>query len=85
MLNEKLYNILQDWASEAGLRKNYDFIIADQRWDKVLKIYTNKPGYLIGKGGCLVEKYTNIVHNAYPCTSAIHFVEILSPVVWVKI
>lgn len=44
--------------------------------DKTLKIYTSQPGFLIGKGGSLVDKYNKIFKQELgTCFEKIEMVE----------
>lgn len=69
---------LDDWCKEAGVRTpvGYDF-----DYSTGMTIYTDKPGYLIGKGGQLVEKYTRRLNEEFGFSSRnnllkVKFVEI---------
>lgn len=69
---------LEDWLEEAGVKDpvGYDF-----NYFTGFTVYTNKPGYLIGKGGQLIEKYEKRLNEEFGFpngdkTLKIKFVEI---------
>lgn len=69
---------LEDWCKEAGVKNpvGYDF-----DYDSGFTIYTTRPGYLISRGGQLIEKYTERLNKefGFPSTNKIlkiKFVEI---------
>ena len=54
MDNQNIKRILKDWkleASEYTIDMLYDYV------NGTVNIYTTKPGYLIGQGGRLIDKY----------------------------
>ena len=48
---------IQDWCNEAGAKCG----IVPNRKDKSITIYTERPGYFIGKGGELYYKYAELI------------------------
>ena len=64
---------LEDWCAEAGLKEpvGYDFVYGEG-----FTIYTNHPGYLIGKAGGLINKYRNRLKEEFGKDNDIKFVEI---------
>lgn len=58
-MNKEMQRILKNWKSEAKADKVIHFTFKHGE----LTIYTNQPGYLIGKGGWLINKYTKILKN----------------------
>lgn len=65
-------NILESWCKEAGITNpiayNFDY--------KKLIIFTDRPGYFIGKAGNLCNKYKEILKNKYHKDIPIEFQEI---------
>lgn len=51
-------NILKQWKKESGCSGGILFKYSYS--DGILSIYSGYPGYLIGKAGCHVFKYTEI-------------------------
>lgn len=64
---------LEEWASEAKAKYPVQFHISD---DGVLRIYTSRPGYFIGKTGSLVDKYEAKIKSRFKDIKEIHFVEV---------
>ena len=53
-------DIIRQWCEEAHLNISQVMFKLDKRTNKdtdVVKIYTDRPGYLIGKAGCIIDKY----------------------------
>ncbi len=73
-MREKSDSFLSQWCEEArvkspvGYERDYS--------SKSFVVYTDRPGYLIGKGGALVEKYTQIMRKEFVSFERIKFVEI---------
>ena len=66
--NERFYhisvydvmNIIRQWCEEAHLNISQVMFKLDKRIDKnidIIKIYTDRPGLLIGKAGSIIDKY----------------------------
>lgn len=73
---KKLTKIIKQWKDEAGLSSNDIVLIsACPTVHEELKICTSKPGYMIGKGGCLFEKYNNLIRENFKNIKKISFVE----------
>lgn len=73
----RITNIIKEWKDEAGLDPRKDIVLISAHSDisEILKICTNKPGYMIGKGGCLVNKYKSIICDKFPNIKNIEFIE----------
>lgn len=73
---ERIDDIVKAWKGEAGLsRKDIILLSAFPNSRETLKIYTGKPGYMIGKGGCLYQKYKQIILEKYQNIKEIELVE----------
>lgn len=48
--------LIERWCNEAGVTSPVGYY--NNLGDRTMTIYTDKPGWLIGKGGCLVDKFT---------------------------
>lgn len=72
----RITDVIKKWKDEAGL-KNTDIILigACPTVRETLKICTNKPGWMIGKAGCLYNKYKDIIFEKYPHIKQIEFIE----------
>lgn len=60
MIIPKLLNVLIDWKRECkidtlGLKSKYN------DGNPILQIYTDRPGPMIGKAGCMIDKYKKLV------------------------
>lgn len=64
---------LEDWCAEAGLKEPVAY---DYEYHKGFTIYTNHPGYLIGKAGGLVNKYRDRLKEEFGKDNDIKFIEI---------
>ena len=68
--------IIKEWKDEAELNHNDIVLIsAYPTIRETLKICTNKPGWMIGKGGCLYEKYKEKIMEQFESIKNIEFVE----------
>jgi len=69
----KIGKIIKQWKDEAGCRGviqyKYSYLT------KTLTIYTTYPGYLIGKGGSIVDKYRTILKDEFREDISIQFIE----------
>ena len=54
-MNQYIIPILQQWKEEAGV--NEPILFRFSLIDNAITIFTNKPGYLIGKAGYLFNKF----------------------------
>lgn len=64
MSSPEVHNIIARWNKESNIKSNIGLKI-ERIQDKdfrpigyIYTIYTHKPGWLIGKGGCLINKYS---------------------------
>lgn len=64
---------LEDWCAEAKLTEPVAY---SYNYHEGFTIYTNRPGYLIGKGGNLINKYRTRLKEEFHKTNDIKFVEI---------
>ena len=68
--------IIKEWKDEAELNHNDIVLIsAYPTIRETLKICTNKPGRMIGKSGCLYEKYKEKIMEQFKSIKNIEFVE----------
>lgn len=56
MTGKRIQRIVKQWKEEAGVTH----VIQWTYKDGILTLYTAQPGFLIGKGGVLVDKYKEI-------------------------
>lgn len=71
--------IIKQWKDEAGLNLNDIILVsACPSVREELKICTNKPGYMIGREGCLFKKYEKLIKENYKNINKISFVETYS-------
>lgn len=68
-----IQKIIKQWKEEAGTDRIVQWKLC---MDKTLKIYTSQPGWLIGKGGVLIDKYNKIFKQELgTCFEKIEIVE----------
>lgn len=48
-------NIIREWKREAGVK--YPCLFKYNSVEHSITIFTSMPGFFIGRGGCLVDKY----------------------------
>ena len=71
--NEEIDDIIRAWCEESKLEAigySYDY---DTR---TLYIYANRPGYLIGRAGNIIDKYQVQLKDSIANVNAIKFVEV---------
>ena len=73
-MKRNLTKIIKEWKDEAGV-KGIIQINALSTVRSALTICTDRPGPMIGKGGCLVDKYREKIQKEYPNIKEIKFVE----------
>lgn len=66
-----IQEILKDWKEESGINR----VVQYQYRSGVLTIYTSQPGWFIGVGGKLVDKYKNILKRDVPDFKELKFEE----------
>ncbi len=67
-------DFLRRWCEEAGVKTPVGY--CRDYSSKSYVIYTDKPGWLIGRAGCLVDKYTKIMKEEFAGLEKIKFVEV---------
>ena len=73
-MERRLTEIIKEWKDEAGV-KGIIQISALPTVRDTLIICTDRPGYMIGKEGCLVDKYREKIQKEFPRINGINFVE----------
>lgn len=73
-VQEKHKTILSAWCEEAKVKTPVGYYL--DYTDGIYYVYTDRPGYLIGKGGCLVNKYQQLLQTQFSAMKALKFVEI---------
>ena len=73
-MKRNLTKIIKEWKDEAGV-KGIIQINALSTVRDTLTICTDRPGFMIGKGGCLIDKYREKIQKEYPNIKKIEFVE----------
>lgn len=69
----KFDKVISLWKMEARLNEP---VMYDVNYDtKEILIYTTHPGWLIGKAGCLVNKYTEIMKEEWSIFNRFKFKE----------
>lgn len=73
-MREKTESFLSEWCKEAGVKSPVGY--ERDYFSKSFVVYTDRPGYLIGKGGALAEKYTILMREEFVGLEKISFVEV---------
>ena len=73
-MKHRLTELIKQWKDEAGV-KGIVQINALPTVRHTLTICTDRPGLMIGKGGCLVDKYREKIQKEYSNIKEIKFVE----------
>jgi len=69
---EELKLILREWQIESGcLDLQFSYVFSTNE----LKIYTTRAGYMIGKGGVIVAKYSDKINKVMFREVIINFIE----------
>lgn len=72
-MRKEISNIIKEWKEEAGVKS---MILVSEFADfrDTIKICTDRPGVMIGKGGELVDKYKEKLKAFNPKLEKIEFV-----------
>ena len=73
-MKRNLTKIIKEWKDEAGVKGIIQINALSTVRDS-LTICTDRPGFMIGKGGFLIDKYREKIQNEYPNIKKIEFVE----------
>ena len=73
-MERRLTEIIKQWKDEAGVKGIVQISSLPTVRHK-LTICTDRPGLMIGKGGCLIDKYREKIQKEYSNIKEIKFVE----------
>ena len=73
-MRKEISNIIKEWKEEAGV-KGIILVGVYPDFRDTIKICTDRPGFMIGKGGELVNKYKERIKEFNPNLEKIEFVE----------
>ena len=73
-MKRNLTKIIKEWKDEAGVKGIIQINALSTVRDS-LTICTDRPGFMIGKGGFLIDKYKEKIQKEYPNIKKIEFVE----------
>ena len=59
----EVYNLIASWCKEAGVKQFAAKIKTEPDGTKTLVVYSDRPGYLIGKAGCVMDKYAKAIKS----------------------
>lgn len=59
----EIYNIIAAWCKETGVKQVAAKIKTESDGTKTLIVYSDRPGYLIGKAGCIIDKYAKAIKS----------------------
>ena len=57
----EVYNLIASWCKEAGVKQVAAKVKMEPDGTRTLIVYSERPGYLIGKAGCVIDKYANAI------------------------
>lgn len=72
--NKQISKVIEEWCKEAGVVSPVGYY--RNSLSGYFEIYTDSPGYLIGKGGNLVEKYELAFNQLFCSDLKVKFIEI---------
>lgn len=73
-MRREISQIIKEWKDEAGV-KGIILVGAYPNIGHIIKICTDKPGWMVGEGGRLINKYTEKLKEICPSLQNIEFVE----------
>lgn len=73
-MKRNLTKIIKEWKDEAGVKGIIQINALSTVRDS-LTICTDRPGFMIGKGGFLIDKYKEKIQKEYTNIKKIEFVE----------
>ena len=73
-MRKEISNIFKEWKQEAGVKGIILLWVFPGSRDTI-KVCTDKPGFMIGRGGVLVDKYKQKLKQYNPKLDRIEFVE----------
>ncbi len=59
----EVYNLIASWCKETGVKQVAAKIKTESDGTKTLVVYSDRPGLLIGKAGCLIDKYVKAIKS----------------------
>lgn len=59
----EVYNLIASWCRETGVKQVAAKIKTESDGTKTLVVYSDRPGYLIGKAGCIIDKYAKAIKS----------------------
>ena len=59
----EVYNLIASWCKETGVKQVAAKIKTESDGTKTLVVYSDRPGYLIGKAGCVIDKYAKAIKS----------------------
>lgn len=72
--NKEISKVIAEWCEEAGVSSPVGYY--RNSLTGYFEIYTDRPGYLVGKAGKLVEKYEQALNELFCSDLKIKFFEI---------
>lgn len=59
----EVYNLIASWCKETGVKQVAAKIKTESDGTRTLIVYSDRPGLLIGKAGCLIDKYAKAIKS----------------------
>ena len=63
MTYNEVYNLIASWCKEAGVKQVAAKVKTEPDGTRTLIVYSERPGYLIGKAGCVIDKYAKAIKS----------------------
>lgn len=73
-MRKEISSIIKEWKDEAGV-KGLVLVSKYSNFSETLRICTDKPGLMVGKGGELIQKYKEKLKEVNSYLEYIEFVE----------
>lgn len=59
----EVYNLIASWCKETGVKQVAAEIKTESDMTRTLVVYSDRPGLLIGKAGCIIDKYAKAIKS----------------------
>lgn len=66
--------LIREWKAEAKVKERVGYKI--NYMERTITLATNRPGYLIGRAGVLIEKYENKMRENWPQFKNFYFIDL---------
>ena len=66
--------LIREWKAEAKVKERVGYKI--NYMERTITLATNRPGYLIGRAGMLIEKYENKMRENWSLFKKFYFIDL---------